>query len=84
MAPSFPHLVLCGGTHAHTQTAPHSLITHAPAYLSHTHATTTTPRLEDGWLDRLMWQLRADCGLLESCHIMDYSLLLGGWGPVAR
>lgn len=34
-------------------------------------------RLEEGWLDRLLFQLRADCGLLEQCHIMDYSMLLG-------
>jgi len=33
--------------------------------------------LEDGWLDRLMYQLQADCNLLEQCRIMDYSLLLG-------
>lgn len=26
-------------------------------------------RLEEGWTDRLMYQLRADCSLLEQCHV---------------
>ncbi|KAL6749605.1 PIP5K-domain-containing protein [Haematococcus lacustris] len=36
-----------------------------------------TFKLEEGWLERLTDQLKADCSLLEACHIMDYSLLLG-------
>ena len=34
-------------------------------------------RLEEGWLDRLTFQLKADCDLLQRLGIMDYSLLLG-------
>ncbi|GLI62854.1 hypothetical protein VaNZ11_005582, partial [Volvox africanus] len=34
-------------------------------------------RLEDGWRDRLLFQLRADCGLLSGSGVMDYSLLVG-------
>nr|BBC28437.1 1-phosphatidylinositol-4-phosphate 5-kinase [Yamagishiella unicocca] len=34
-------------------------------------------RLEDGWRDRLLFQLRADCGLLAGVGVMDYSLLVG-------
>lgn len=41
--------------------------------------TTQQPRgrLEDKWHERLMFQLNADCSLLEACGVMDYSLLLG-------
>ncbi|KAK9917488.1 hypothetical protein WJX75_004962 [Coccomyxa subellipsoidea] len=34
-------------------------------------------KLEEGWHDRLMDQLAADCSLLEELRVMDYSLLLG-------
>eukprot|EP00884_Botryococcus_braunii_P012486 jgi/Botrbrau1/21238/Bobra.39_2s0036.1 len=34
-------------------------------------------KLEEGWPDRLMWQLAEDCALLEELKVMDYSLLLG-------
>ncbi|CAL8463328.1 g2862 [Coccomyxa elongata] len=34
-------------------------------------------KLEEGWHDRLMDQLAADCALLEELRVMDYSLLLG-------
>nr|BCL66210.1 1-phosphatidylinositol-4-phosphate 5-kinase [Volvox reticuliferus] len=34
-------------------------------------------RLEAGWRDRLLFQLRADCGLLSGSGVMDYSLLVG-------
>lgn len=34
-------------------------------------------KLEEGWHERLMHQLKADCELMESCRVMDYSLLLG-------
>lgn len=34
-------------------------------------------KLEEGWHDRLMQQIKADCVLLESLRVMDYSLLLG-------
>eukprot|EP00877_Chromochloris_zofingiensis_P010004 jgi/Chrzof1/5257/Cz15g19070.t1 len=36
-----------------------------------------TFKLEQGWHERLMRQVQADCAFLESCHIMDYSMLLG-------
>ncbi|KAK9815279.1 hypothetical protein WJX72_000998 [[Myrmecia] bisecta] len=37
----------------------------------------TVFKLEEGWHDRLMWQLQQDCALLEDLKVMDYSLLLG-------
>ena len=41
--------------------------------------------LNAGTYDQLMKQLQRDCALLESLHVMDYSLLLGvhylTWGP---
>lgn len=41
--------------------------------------------LNAGTYDQLMEQLQRDCALLESLHVMDYSLLLGvhylTWGP---
>lgn len=41
--------------------------------------------LNTGTYDQLMGQLGRDCALLESLHVMDYSLLLGihflSWGP---
>lgn len=41
--------------------------------------------LNAGTHDQLMEQLQRDCALLESLHVMDYSLLLGvhylTWGP---
>lgn len=34
-------------------------------------------KLEEGWHERLMKQLTADCSLMEELRVMDYSLLLG-------
>ncbi|KAA6423973.1 MAG: phosphatidylinositol-4-phosphate 5-kinase, partial [Trebouxia sp. A1-2] len=34
-------------------------------------------KLEEGWHERLMKQLAADCALMEELRVMDYSLLLG-------
>jgi len=34
-----------------------------------------TSRLKDGWVSRLAYQLRADCGLLEQCKIMVSALI---------
>ncbi|GAX73550.1 hypothetical protein CEUSTIGMA_g1001.t1 [Chlamydomonas eustigma] len=34
-------------------------------------------RMGDRWQERLEYQIRADTALLESCQIMDYSMLLG-------
>ncbi|KAL3131311.1 hypothetical protein ABBQ38_000603 [Trebouxia sp. C0009 RCD-2024] len=34
-------------------------------------------KLEEGWHERLMKQLAADCSLMEELRVMDYSLLLG-------
>ncbi|KAG2488884.1 hypothetical protein HYH03_012678 [Edaphochlamys debaryana] len=34
-------------------------------------------RLEEGWRERLLFQLRADCALLAGVGVMDYSLLVG-------
>ncbi|KAI8475462.1 MAG: hypothetical protein J3K34DRAFT_456218 [Monoraphidium minutum] len=34
-------------------------------------------KLEAQWHERLMEQIAADCALLESCGVMDYSMLLG-------
>ncbi len=33
------------------------------------HAVRAVARLEEGWRERLEYQLKADCALLESCHV---------------
>lgn len=37
-------------------------------------------RLEEGWLDRLLFQVKADTGLLESCHVRSSMVFYGRGG----